>query len=417
MFACLLLILTLLDQPQSRLTTIDGTQKKGLIESITEKGIRFRKNDSAKTTETIPLESVERILVSPAKEQPAKSEIVTLEDNSQIWVQSLTVSDRKIKLQFGEASQMQTFETSTRNVRSVRLDSTRELNEKWDKLVAQKISSDVLIINRSGELENLEGIIQSVTANELKFKFNDQVVPVKKSRLVGYRFYHAAGRNFPDQQCLVKDVFGNKFVTSALSLDSGGVTFQLNSGGQIEMPLTKIRSFDFAAGRIKYVSDLPPESVTWKPLFAGSPISSKLSKILKFETDQSLSQKPLQLFRLKGFVSLDDEYAVPQKLKTFEKGIAARSGTRLIYKVPENFRRLSGVAGIDPSLRPNGDVELIVSGDSEELFRKSISGSSLEPTPFDISVAGNQRIVIRIGFGKNGSSADHLNICDLRFVK
>jgi hypothetical protein len=102
--------------------------------------------------------------------------------------------------------------------------------------------------------------------------------------------------------------------------------------------------------------------------------------------------------------------------ESYEKGLALHSRTEIVYRLPEGFRRLQMVAGIDDAVRDGGNVRLTITGDGKQLWDEALSGTD-KPLPIDLDVSGVRRLTILVDFGLDLDVADHLLLCDARIVK
>ena len=88
----------------------------------------------------------------------------------------------------------------------------------------------------------------------------------------------------------------------------------------------------------------------------------------------------------------------------------------MVYRLPGRFGRFKAIVGIDDSVRPNGNVRLVISGDDRVLLEATIDGSD-EPKPVDLDISGVRRLRILVDFGQRLDVADHLDLCEARIVK
>ena len=108
---------------------------------------------------------------------------------------------------------------------------------------------------------------------------------------------------------------------------------------EVSRPLDEVAKIDLSSGKVVYLSDLKPESVTYQPFF---PLDKDLQDRLQsfsLRQDRTLESKPL---RLGG--------------KSFQKGLALHSHTEVAYDLPGKFSGLEAIAGIDDEFRPRGNV-------------------------------------------------------------
>jgi hypothetical protein len=112
----------------------------------------------------------------------------------------------------------------------------------------------------------------------------------------------------------------------------------------------------------------------------------------------------------------DPSSAAEGRVQSFNKGLAVRSRTEIIYKLPQGFRRFVAVAGIDPSASRGGNVTLTILGDDRPLLEKQISGGA-PPEAIEIQIENTKRLKILVDYGQNLDTGDWLNLCDARILK
>jgi hypothetical protein len=176
-------------------------------------------------------------------------------------------------------------------------------------------------------------------------------------------------------------------------------------------PLEDLTLADFSAGKIAYLSDLEPASQHWTPLVALPSTASAAAAYGKVRRDSSAFGGPLAL------VSSENAAANQRdRTRLFDKGLAIRSRTELVYRLPAGYRRFTALAGIDPHAAAGGNVKLTIEGDDRELFSREIAGNE-PPVPLDFEIAGVRRLTITVDYGRNLDTGDWLILGDARVVK
>jgi hypothetical protein len=114
----------------------------------------------------------------------------------------------------------------------------------------------------------------------------------------------------------------------------------------------------------------------------------------------------------------EDELAASpdDRPRVFHKGLALRSRTELVYRVPAGFRRFTTLAGIDPSATALGNVRLEIYGDERLLAEDDIAGLE-PPRSIEIDISGVKRLKILVDYGRNLDTGDWLNLCDAKILK
>jgi hypothetical protein len=202
----------------------------------------------------------------------------------------------------------------------------------------------------------------------------------------------------PEPTCEVVDVFGSRLQVAAVQL--AGEQLQLTTPGQVKLtlPWSALVRLDYASRNTRYLSDLEPQAEKYEPFF-GNPVPAALALAGGVRRDVGFEQNPLTLGGQK-----------------FAKGLALRSRTLVTYRVPQGFRRLVGVAGIDDAVRPGGQALVRIKADDRTVWEQEVSGQSL-PQPFELDVAGARRLEIVVDFGADQDIADHVVLADARLTR
>ncbi len=183
------------------------------------------------------------------------------------------------------------------------------------------------------------------------------------------------------------------------------------AGAKLSWPIEDIWLADFSAGKLMYLSDIEPASAKWTPL-VGLPAAATLAA----EYGQPHRDKSAFGGALALLVKAGESIATPAATRSFNKGLALRSRTEIVYRLPVGFRRFTALAGIDPASSANGNVRLIISGDDRVLLDAEIAGDQ-PPHPIQLEIANVKRLKIVVDYGQNLDAGDWLNLCDAKIVK
>ena len=120
-----------------------------------------------------------------------------------------------------------------------------------------------------------------------------------------------------------------------------------------------------------------------------------------------------------GFLGIDrssDDDRLRIRGVQFQSGFGthARSGIRL--KPRGEFKRFTGMCGIDDETRGSGTVECKIVIDGVERFSSGRITGMDAATRFDVDVAGARTVDLITTDGDDGSSHDHLDWVVLRFM-
>lgn len=334
---------------------------------------------------------------------------VTLElaDGSRVGAASFALKAGKATVTLGAS---EPITVRTRSIRAVRLRKAQaETDALWRSQIDMPATGDLLIIRKQGKSENdgatsivldrQAGIIQEVTDAVVQFELDGDRIPVKREKLEGIVFFQNDEREWPDAWCRLEDASGSVWVLKALRLKGDQCEIDTVAGLTATLPLASVRKLDFSVGNTTYLSDLEPDSVEWIPFFESQTASEKLARRNQPRRDRGFDGGRLQLGG-----------------QFYDKGLALRSRSTMVYRVPKGFNRLMATVGIDDRVRENGNVQLIIQGDGKSLFSEAITGRDA-PRELDLDLTGIKRLTVLVDFGDELDVADFLNLCNARFTK
>lgn len=383
---------------------LDGAVERGRLVSLEPDQLSIEIDGVATP---IPFSRVLRIVpkqeASPPKDVPQVW--VALRDGSRVVGTAYRQSDglARVVLLGGE-----TLELPTKTVRSVRLHAPApDLQTQWEGIVAREMKGDAVIVRHPGpSLDYVEGTLGTVTDDKVQFTFDGESASVPRARLEGFLYYTPSHDDAARVICRVADVWGNQWNAVGLKLIGNELRIQAAADVSVALPLEQMAELDFAGENIVYLSDLEPLTLQWTPFLASRTVSTDLSRLFQPRRDRSFSGDKLRL-RSSGDTTRVQEY---------EKGLALHSRTEIVYRLPEGFRRMKAVVGLDGAAGANGSVQLTISGDGQTLLNTAITGQD-NPRPLDIDVAGIRRLTILVDFSDGLAIADQLDLCNLRITK
>lgn len=343
------------------------------------------------------------IEVSSSEETPPPADGVWIElvDGSQLVATSYRVRDGEATIELAERP----ISLQTRNIRSVRFHPPAEaLNEQWNEIVGEDSQGDVIVLRRSETaLDQLEGIFHDVTDETVEFQFEDETIPVKRTKLEGMVYYHRAGRELPDSLCSIDETHGTTWQARTLEWKENHFEVVTPAGTSSRVPISSVTRLNFAAGNVVYLSDLDFELIECAPFFGSQIDANRIRQMYAPRRDTGFEGEGLWL---KG----------PQGLTRFDKGLAIHSRSELVFRLTEPYRKLTTLAGLDSRVEGHGNILLVIEGDGRELFRNELSGDDA-PIPLELNIEGVRRLRILVDFGQALDVADHLNLCNARIMK
>lgn len=377
-----------------QLQTIDGQTYYGELTGLDARGVAFQTPQKKLTIPLGQLSDVSRV----TKPQPpaARPEVwIELVDGSQLAGLRYTVADRRASL---ELTSEQTIELSTTIIADVRFQQfDGELASQWAKITASQATGDLIVVRKKSALDFQGGALGDITDTTVAFTLDDELLQVKRSKVAGLVYYHAAREELPGSICQLVDAAGSRLEVAEAKLADGSLRVTTPAGLKRELPLDQVAAL---TARVQYLSDLEPESASWLGFVSGPNVPDAVKGWFRPRFNQAVDGGEL---KLGGTV--------------FAKGIAMSSRTELVYRLPPGeFKRLVAVAGIDARSRPAGAVRLLVYGDEKPLIERDIFGTA-EPATIDVDLTGVSRLKIVADFGPGGEVMDLFDLCDARILQ
>ncbi|HWB12590.1 MAG TPA: NPCBM/NEW2 domain-containing protein [Pirellulales bacterium] len=378
-----------------QLQTTDGQTYYGELVGLDAQGVAFETSQERLTVPLSKLSDVSRVNKSPAPEtKPAVW--IELIDGSQLVAAKYSVAERvgQIKLTNDQA-----IELPTAAIRSVRFQQfAGEMGAQWGTIAERDASADLIVIHKKGALDYQPGVLGDITDTTIGFRLDDEEISVKRSKVAGLVYFHAEGKQLPGSLCQLVDAAGSRLEVAEAKLSQGKELEILTPAGLKRLvPLAEIAAL---TARVQYLSDLEPESATWRGYVTGANVPDSVKRWFRPRFNEAVDGGDLKI-----------------GAAVFAKGIAMSSSTELVYRLPPGeFKRLIASAGIDSRGRPRGAVRLAIYGDDRALLEADVLGSQ-EAMPIDLDLTGVNRLRIVVDFGANGEVMDLFDLVDARILQ
>lgn len=292
-------------------------------------------------------------------------------------------------------------EVPTTAVRSVRLVPLTEpaLQKQWAEISEMKPAGDLLVVNKNGALDYLEGIVRSFEGATCQFELDGETIDVPRAKITGIVYAAAKKSDPPESIGTMVLTGGSRLPLRSLKLEGENLAIESPAGVKLTVPITETLRFDFSGGKIAYLSDLEPESVQFTPLVGFAEPPQALLGYFEYRRDRGFDDGPL---KLDG--------------KEFRKGLSLASRTELAYRLPDTFRLFRATVGIDDATRESGSVLLSIKGDGKPLWEGEVRGT--EPAKqLELEVSGIRRIEILADYGEGLDVGDRLDLGDAHVTK
>jgi len=399
-------------------TRLDGSTAVGALQSWDERNVIIATSDGEQRIAADELLSLQKSLEPAENEVSAgtQSPRVELIDGSVLPIGALITSGSTATLSLAGAapSDDQKLVLSKKQLLAVQLqplDSTTAA--QWKEIRDLDLASDILVLlKRDGKsLDHVEGVLGDVSAKKIEFDLEGDPVRIDRHKVAGVIYYRGGHHDDSDPHCVIEGRSGLRVNVSQARLTNGIVEMRTVGGNDLRWPLEDIRVADFSAGKLLYLSDVDALSQRWTPLIGLPPAATLAAEFGEPRRNQSAHGRSLMLFMGDSLPGI-----TPGHARTFNKGLALRSRTELVYRLPAGFSRFTAIAGIDPATSASGNVRLEIGGDDEPLLNVQISGN--EPArAIDLDITDVKRLRIVVDYGSNFDTGDWLNLCEAKVIK
>jgi len=260
----------------------------------------------------------------------------------------------------------------------------------WNDAVSRPSSEhDLIVLKATPQSTSIRAFIESIGAESVTFEWDRESRTMARSQLVGVVFARPEVLKAPALSVATRG--GAVIPASEARWIEGTATVQctLPHGSVIEIPHAEISSLAVRSARIRYLSEMKPESVVERPIVA-------LPR--EWKADRNVRGEPLRA----GAV-------------TYDKGIGVQSGTSLTYELDGEAEQFAATLSLDPPGNVAADCEFVILADGSELVRKTLKSGDA-PENIRAPLKGAKRLEIRVDYGSNLDFGDHANWCDAHLV-
>lgn len=380
--------------PEVEVRTLNGESIVGSLTSLGADEVVVEASQGSRALPAKQLLSISRRSKTPAEPKTPQVWLELIDGSRLTGSQYTTAAGQAVLTLLDD----QELKLSTRSIASVRLkDQSQRIADQWAEILAAKKSGDAIVIRREEAIDFLEGVLGDVTEETVQFQLDGDTVDVKRPKVEGFVYFNRATAELPAPLCVLTDAGGNSLQVKELALDGDQLQATTLGGLKLQRPLEALVEIDYSLGKVKYLSDLEPELAEHWPLI---PLSAS-DRHFDPRTDRAFFDGPLRVGS-----------------QTYAKGLALKSRTRLVYRLPARFSRFEAIVGIDAGVAPLGHVRLTVRGDGNDqpLFEADIAGSD-PPQPISLAIEGVKRLTIEVDFGEGGDVADYLDLCEARVIQ
>jgi hypothetical protein len=392
----MILALLLSAPPDFEVQPLEGPRLAGRLIGLDAKQVTVETSSGRVSLDLAKVAS----LSARSKPLPPPAKVwIDLVEGSALAAEEYTVHEGRARIALAGGD---VLELPVHEVAAVRfLAGPEALAAQWARILALKAQSDMLVVAKADSLDYHKGVLGDVTAVQAHFELDGEPLEVKRSKVYGLIYYHAAaGGPTPEGAYTVLDAGGSRWSVRGLAFSDHWEW--ITAGGRtVRRGPEQLAAADLSRGKIVFLSDLVPDSAVYTPLWGMEKELPSRLELFRPRQDQNMESKPL---RIGG--------------KTYAKGLWLHSRTEMIYRLPGRFSRFEAVAGIDDDVRPRGHVRLVIRGDDKVLLDTTVSGNDKDAVhPISLDLSGVRRLVILVDYGDDLDVADHLDLGDARLIK
>ncbi|MGC1272878.1 MAG: NPCBM/NEW2 domain-containing protein [Planctomycetaceae bacterium] len=376
-------------------STVDGKTVTGNVVALDAETLTIEVGGVSKS---VPLESVLQVRL-PESDEPSEGNDgairLDLHHGGHLSCRQIVMEDRTVVADSVVAGRLRVPLSAVVAIRF--RPAEQSVDEHWAELIQSSPDRDLLIVRNGDVLDRLDGTISGLDPQTLTFLVGDQRVPIDRSK--PKLFGVVVGRSAADRKAPVGELQfrnGDRLPVSKLSFEGDVLQIAAN-GVSATTRMAAIEAIDFGRGKVKFLSDLQPRTLEHTPYFGMSAIDSVFD-VLKDHSDAG-PDVPIRIDR-----------------QGFQRGLVIHSRTRLSYRLNGEYQRFVAVAGIEQLVRPLGDLDLIITADDKELFRRNLKGTD-SAVPLDLDVTGARELTIFVDFAGDSDISDHLALGDARLIK
>lgn len=389
LLAILLFVPTL---PAAELATLEGKKLTGDIVAINGNELTFKSPAGEEKFLVTTLHSVITGPAPKAMETGKKHTTVELIDGSLFRCSEIVIKGGTVELKLLTAP-MAGPRSFTVPMRPALYAVNREagelrLDQDFRNLLRARGRFDLFVFKKKGvndqgkEIDVLDATAGTFgggdsAAGTIKFKGEKDAEEGDKrmTQLAGMIFNQKVD-SVPPAICKVIDADGNELVAQAVTRTGAGYAVTLVSGVKVDLAANQVSKFDFAAGAIKYLSDLDPVG-----------LDESGTDPEHYQRDKTLDKRPIRLV-------IDPAAG---KAETFPKGLTLKAKTVITYELKGAYKVFRAVAGVDsdPENLAPSQVKLTIDDGTAILF-KGLLKKGEKPTDLNLNVTNVDRLKITV---------------------
>jgi NPCBM/NEW2 domain len=381
----------------AELATLDGKKLTGEIVSVIGNELTFK---TASSEEKFLVTTLSAVTVGPPPkgvEAGKKHTVVELTDGSVFRCDSIAIKRWDIELKLLGAGERTLTVPMRRGERGEEPGAVFAINRHAGDLkleqdfrfrVRERRGFDLWVTkgktkdNAGKDVDRLDAVPGTfgpgdAAADTVEFRLEGESKDstLRMNRVDGMIFNQKPGEA-PPALCKVIDSDGNEYVAQAVARTDKGYAVTTVSGIKLDLAQALVSKFDFAAGAVKFLSDLDP-----------SALEESGSDPEHYQRDKTLDKQPIQLF-------VDPDKGVKE---TFPKGLTVHAKTMLTYELKGHYKVFRAMAGVEANVETPSQVRLTIDDAAAgvQLF-KGVLKKGDKPLDLNLNVQNVDKLKITV---------------------
>ena len=369
-----------------RVTKIDGTSVDGNVVKIDSLGGVWLGNATS-PLKLDELAAIERptLIPDPAASKPTCS--VELLGGGRLLGAAVTIRNQQCELRWPEGEPLT---LPVELVAAIRLQAADKDDPLKGALAQANRDVDRIFVNVGGAVQAVEGLIESLDANELSLEWQGKIRKLARRDVQGMVLAVVGKPPQREGAAQVSLRAGSSVPGRIVSLADGKLTIEIAPKVQTTLPWSAVSGVAVRSSRLAYLSDLDPVEVIDEPI---------ATLAMPWQRDKSAAGKRLTIAG-----------------RTFEKGLGVHARSLLRYDIDGRFDEFVATIGIDAEAAGRGDCNFLVQADGQELLRQRVRGN--EPAlDIKLKISGAKQLTLIVEPGEDLDLADHADWANARLLR
>jgi hypothetical protein len=382
----------------AELATLDGKKLTGEIVAISGNELTFK---SPAGEEKFLVTTIHSVTMGPAPramETSQKHTTVELIDGSLFRCSDITIKGDQVELKLLSPGATGPAAASPRTVTVPmrpalyavnRVAGDLKLDQDFRGLLRSRGRNDLFVFKKpvtndqGKEVDALDATAGTfgpgdATGESIQFtQEGAKEAPVRMTRVAGMIFNQRV-EAVPPAICKVIDADGNELVAAAVARTPKGYAVTTVSGVKVDLDQAQVSKFDFAAGSIKYLSDLDPAA-----------LEESGTDPEHYQRDKNLDKRPIQLV----------VEPAGGRVEAFPKGLTLKAKTMITYELKGQYKVFRAVAGVDADKENEAGSQVKITiddaGAGVNLFKGTVKKGD-KPLDLNLNVTNVDRLKITV---------------------